>query len=189
VHLDYKNFAPTGRGWLRFEHPESATRAVKLMRESVLAAHPIRAQVTSDLDIIKAGQPFRARGEKGRAEAAERGLLTGNGPDAKVKERGTNVYLWGLPGTTLSYDLIRLFDSYGLRVTAEDEQPVRQIFRYVTFTLGNTSTNTWHQANSHFPLPRPTQHYRRSTQARARLSHDKQIRRWVYCACTSCILD
>jgi hypothetical protein len=142
VHLDYKNFAPTGRGWLRFEHSEGATRAVKLLRDSLLAAHPLRAQVTSELDIIKAGQPYRARGEKGRAEAAERGLLTGNGPDAKVKERGTNVYLWGLPGTTLSYDLIRLFDSYGLRVTAEDEQPVRQIYRYVTFTLGNTSTHT-----------------------------------------------
>jgi len=129
VHLDYKNFMPTGRGWLRFEDPEQAEQAVKMMGNSRLAAHPLRAQLTSDQNIVKAGQPYRARGEKGRAEAVERGLLTGNGPDARVKERGTCVYLSGLPGTTLSYDLRQVFDSYGLRVTAEDEHPVRHIYR------------------------------------------------------------
>ncbi|QRW00288.1 hypothetical protein RhiJN_28306 [Ceratobasidium sp. AG-Ba] len=129
AHLDYKNFIPTGRGWLRFGKAEHAARAVKMLQSSRLAAHPLRARITKEIDIIRAGQPFRARGEKGRVEATERGLLTGNGPDARVKERGTSVYLWGLPGTTYSHDLARVLEPYGLRVTAEDEYPVRQIHR------------------------------------------------------------
>ncbi|KAG8732025.1 hypothetical protein FRC12_019464 [Ceratobasidium sp. 428] len=99
------------------------------MGNSLLAAHPIRAQLTNNLELIRAGQPYRVRGGKGRAEATERGLLTGNGPDAKVKERGTCVYLRGLPGTTLSHHLAQVFESYGLRVTTENEHPIRQIYR------------------------------------------------------------
>ncbi|KAG8722398.1 hypothetical protein FRC08_002879 [Ceratobasidium sp. 394] len=132
VHLDYKNFMPTGRAWLRFDDPEQAEHAVKTMQNSRLAAHPLRAHLTTEENIVRAGQPYRVRGEKGRAEAVERGILTGNGPDARVKERGTCVYLWGLPGTTVSYDLRQIFESYGLRVTAEAEHPVRQIYRHVS---------------------------------------------------------
>ena len=82
--------------------------------------------------MIRAGFPARARGEKGRAEAAERGLVSGNGPDAKLKERGSNVYVWGLPGTVTAPGLAKIFDSYGLKETSEERLPVRKIVRWVS---------------------------------------------------------
>lgn len=41
---------------------------------------------------------FRRRGVEGRQEAANRGLLTGDGPDGGLASNGKNVILWGLPG-------------------------------------------------------------------------------------------
>jgi len=35
---------------------------------------------------------------EGRQEAANRGLLTGNGPDGGLASNGKNVIMWGLPG-------------------------------------------------------------------------------------------
>lgn len=123
---------PSGRGWLRFGQPEQAQIATEVLGTSVVAAHRIRAQLTEEADMLRAGFPPRTRGEKGRAEAVERGLISGNGPDAKLKERGSNVYIWGLPGTITASDLAKIFDSYGLKVTAEERLAVRKIFRSVS---------------------------------------------------------
>jgi hypothetical protein len=41
---------------------------------------------------------FRRRGAEGRQEAANRGLLTGDGPDGGLASNGKNVIMWGLPG-------------------------------------------------------------------------------------------
>lgn len=42
----------------------------------------------------------RKRGVKGRAEAAERAVLDGNGPGGAVSPKGCDVVLSGLPGAT-----------------------------------------------------------------------------------------
>lgn len=131
VHLDYRNFLSSGRAWVRFDYANKANDALKLLRGSKLAGHELRAQKTDEQNLIDAGQPSRSRGQKGRAEASERGLVDGHGPDAKLKERGTNVYLWGLPGRMFAPELVKLFDSYGLRVTAEETRPIQKIERYV----------------------------------------------------------
>lgn len=129
VHLDYRNFLSSGRAWVRFDYANKANDALKLLRGSKLAGHELRAQKTDEQNLIDAGQPSRSRGQKGRAEASERGLVDGHGPDAKLKERGTNVYLWGLPGRMFAPELVKLFDSYGLRVTAEETRPIQKIER------------------------------------------------------------
>jgi RNA recognition motif-containing protein len=129
VHLDYRNFIPSGRAWVVFADSQKAEDAMQLLRGSTLAGHAIRAQKTDEQQVIDAGLPARTRGPKGRAEALERGLTNGYGPDAKLRERGNNVYLWGLPGTTLAPELTKLFDSYGLRVTVEEPQAVQKLER------------------------------------------------------------
>jgi hypothetical protein len=40
---------------------------------------------------------MRTRGAKGKAEAAMRQALSGDGPDAGITERGKAVVVWGLP--------------------------------------------------------------------------------------------
>ena len=40
----------------------------------------------------------RTRGVKGRLEAAERGLISGNGPDGTSTSHGRGVVIYGLPG-------------------------------------------------------------------------------------------
>jgi hypothetical protein len=44
--------------------------------------------------------PGRRRGVQGRAEAEERGIITGNGPHGGITGRGKTVVLWGLPWKT-----------------------------------------------------------------------------------------
>ncbi|CAE6528558.1 unnamed protein product [Rhizoctonia solani] len=131
VHLDYRNFIPSGRAWVGFNNPERTERALHILRDSVIAGHTIRAQKTDEQNLVDAGLPPRTRGPRGRAEAQERGLTSGNGPDAKLINRQKNVYMWGLPGRTLGPELTKLFDPYGLRVTAEEPRPIQKLERYV----------------------------------------------------------
>lgn len=45
--------------------------------------------------------PFRVtrtRGPTGRGEAANKGLVNGNGPNGGTSGNGKNVIVWGLPG-------------------------------------------------------------------------------------------
>ena len=45
--------------------------------------------------------PFRVgrmRGSAGRREAANKGLIDGNGPNGGTSGHGKNVVMWGLPG-------------------------------------------------------------------------------------------
>ena len=41
---------------------------------------------------------FRRRGERGRGEAVERGVVTGDGPSGGITGSGKSVVLYGLPG-------------------------------------------------------------------------------------------
>ncbi|CAE6433245.1 unnamed protein product [Rhizoctonia solani] len=129
VHLDYRNFIPSGRAWVGFTNPEKTEQALQVLRDSVIAGHTIRAQKTDEQNLVDAGLPPRTRGFRGRAEAQERGLASGNGPDAKLINRQKNVYMWGLPGRTLGPELVKLLDPYGLRVTAEEPRPIQKLER------------------------------------------------------------
>ncbi|CAE6425998.1 unnamed protein product [Rhizoctonia solani] len=131
VHLDYRNFIPSGRAWVAFSNPERTEQALQILRGSVIAGHTIRAQKTDEQNLVNAGLPPRTRGPRGRAEAQERGLASGNGPDAKLINRQKNVYMWGLPGRTLGSELTKLFDPYELRVTAEEPRAIQKLERHV----------------------------------------------------------
>ncbi|CAE6515384.1 unnamed protein product [Rhizoctonia solani] len=129
VHLDYRNFIPSGRAWVGFTNPEKTEQALEVLRDSVIAGYTIRAQKTDEQNLVDAGLPPRTRGPRGRAEAQERGLASGNGPDAKLINRQKNVYMWGLPGRILGPELVKLLDPYELRVTAEEPRPIQKLER------------------------------------------------------------
>jgi RNA recognition motif-containing protein len=131
VHLDYRNFIPSGRAWVGFTNSEKTEQALQVLRNSVIAGHTIRAQKTDEQNLVNAGLPPRTRGPRGRAQAQERGLASGNGPDAKLINRQKNVYMWGLPGRVLGPELVKLFEPYGLRVTDEEPRSIQKLERYV----------------------------------------------------------
>lgn len=52
------------------------------------------------------------RGQEGRAQAAVRGALTGDGPSAGVANNGMNVVFSGLPGKTTVEDMSELLNDF-----------------------------------------------------------------------------
>ncbi|KAF8710680.1 hypothetical protein RHS03_02153, partial [Rhizoctonia solani] len=129
VHLDYRNFIPSGRAWVGFTNSDKTEQAVQVLRGSVIAGYTIRAQKTDEQNLVNAGLPPRTRGPRGRAQAQERGLASGNGPDAKLIKRQKNVYMWGLPGRMLEPELAKIFEPYGLRVTDEEPRSIQKLER------------------------------------------------------------
>lgn len=85
-----------------------------------MAGFPLDVAITHSLDDI----PGRSRGAKGREDAMKRGVITGNGPDAGVRERGKNVVLWGLPGKLASEALREHLKKFRLAGSASGEEDI-----------------------------------------------------------------
>ncbi|KAI0725159.1 hypothetical protein C8Q72DRAFT_877568 [Fomitopsis betulina] len=93
VSLDFYRFQSTGRAWLTLSSPNHMQHALKAMQGAVLSGKTLGATPADD----PSEAVTRTRGVKGRLEAAERGLYTGNGPNG-MSGRGKGVVLYGLPG-------------------------------------------------------------------------------------------
>ncbi|EPT06196.1 hypothetical protein FOMPIDRAFT_1034132 [Fomitopsis schrenkii] len=94
VSLDYYRFQPTGRAWLTLSSPNYMQHALKAMQGTVLSGKALRGVPVND----PSEAITRTRGVKGRLEAAERGLFTGNGPNGMSTGQGKGVVIYGLPG-------------------------------------------------------------------------------------------
>lgn len=70
-------------------------KAVQNLHGSVIAGHPVSATPVeqSGRDSVQ-----RIRGARGREQAAQRGVITGDGPNAGITGSGKNVVIYGLPG-------------------------------------------------------------------------------------------
>jgi hypothetical protein len=68
------------------------------LRNATLSTIPVFARPSPAPEISR---PFRTRGFKGRAEAATRGVITGNGPYGGILNSAKNVVMWGFPGKML----------------------------------------------------------------------------------------
>ena len=79
--------------------------------------------ITHPLDNI----PGRSRGIKGRENAANRGAVTGSGPDAGVREHGKNVVIWGLPGRLSPEGLKEYLKGFRLAGSTNDEPDIIKI--------------------------------------------------------------
>lgn len=73
------------------------------------------------------------RGARGREEAAQRGLFTGNGPNAGISNGEKKVTLWGLPGKIEGEGVQNLAKGFKI-VGAEAGKPeIVKIALYVCF--------------------------------------------------------
>lgn len=61
--------------------------------------------------------PQRMRGLKGKDMAAKRGYFDGNGPRGGIKNSGTNVVIWGVPGKMSPDSLKELLCDFNLAGT------------------------------------------------------------------------
>ena len=123
MDIDYRHFEPRGAGWITLSTPEYMSRALAALDSQTLAAFPIRATPS----LPPSSLPLRTRGPKGRMEAAERAVLTGDGPTAGVSGSGRNVVISGLPGR-LSPDALRLLvKNFKLAGATPGEQEIAKI--------------------------------------------------------------
>jgi hypothetical protein len=93
VFMDYDRFRPNGTAYLSLSSPNSMLRNLRMLNKATLSSLPLRA--TAVPSPFSAG---RTRGAVGRKEAADKGLVNGNGPNGGTSGNGKNVVMWGLPG-------------------------------------------------------------------------------------------
>ncbi|KAK7693396.1 hypothetical protein QCA50_002964 [Cerrena zonata] len=105
--LNYERFRPTGTAFISFTKPDFTPNALKVLHGNTLGGSRIEAELVRPHD-FNSGGFTRTRGIKGRAEAAERGLFDGTGPNAGLTRNGANVLITGLPGKS-TVDIIRTF--------------------------------------------------------------------------------
>ncbi|KAH9842587.1 uncharacterized protein C8Q71DRAFT_720094 [Rhodofomes roseus] len=95
VALDYWRFSPTGQAWLTLTSPTFLPHTVNALNGAVISGKLLQAAAR---DPMPQSQLARTRGVKGRLEAAERGIITGSGPDGGRTGQGKGVVIYGLPG-------------------------------------------------------------------------------------------
>ena len=67
----------------------------------------------------------RTRGSVGRQEAANKGLIDGNGPNGGTSGHGKNVIIWGLPGKLPPDGLRNYLRAFRLSDTSGQESIVK----------------------------------------------------------------
>lgn len=104
MHIDYHRFLPTGRAYLKVTHPDLMEATLRRLSGASITSLPISATPFPPPTEGPGATP--TRGVKGFAQAAERGIISGNGPSAGVSGAGRNVALYGLPGR-MSHEELR----------------------------------------------------------------------------------
>jgi len=94
VAVNYERFSPTGSAYLTLVTSEVLNYNLKKLQHTTISSLPITAASSYPPGHVLR----RARGERGRMNAAGRGVVLGNGPRAGLLSGGKNVALWGLPG-------------------------------------------------------------------------------------------
>lgn len=111
--IDYERFEPTGNAFITLTTPDVLNFNLKCLENVTITSLPITA-ASSDPPV---GIPVRGRGAKGRGEATERGVLTGDGPRAGLLSSGKNVVIWGLPGKLTNEGLKGFLQNFKLAGT------------------------------------------------------------------------
>jgi len=114
VAIDYNRFIPTGRAFLTLITPDVLNKNLRALENASISSIPISSVSCPP---PSSTVPLRTRGAQGRMEAAERGLVTGNGPRGGVVNDGKNVVLWGLPGRLTPEGLKGLLHNFKLAGT------------------------------------------------------------------------
>ncbi|KAF9651512.1 hypothetical protein BDM02DRAFT_3110627 [Thelephora ganbajun] len=120
IFMDYDRFRPTGTAYLSLSSPNSMTRNLRMLNKATMASLSLRATAVPN--------PFsvgRTRGTVGRKEAANKGLVDGNGPNGGTSGQGKNVIMWGLPGKLPPDGLRNYLRTFQLSETSSQESIVK----------------------------------------------------------------
>ncbi|KAI0288184.1 hypothetical protein BC826DRAFT_1107889 [Russula brevipes] len=94
VALEYRQFEPTGSAFLTLSQPSVLPKALTALKQLRFFGHPLMPRNTPAPDEPR----MRSRGLKGREEASERAIVSGNGSQGGITDVGRSVVLAGLPG-------------------------------------------------------------------------------------------
>ncbi|GBE81919.1 hypothetical protein BKA93DRAFT_819367 [Sparassis latifolia] len=111
VSIDYFRLLPTQKAFIELHSPLYLQSSLKNLKNAVVGGSQIYSYPSQD---PTGGRPDRTRGIKGRAEAAERGIITGNGPAGGLTSQGKNVVMSGLPGRMTAEALREFLKGYKL---------------------------------------------------------------------------
>ncbi|TFK54950.1 hypothetical protein OE88DRAFT_1805361 [Heliocybe sulcata] len=105
VALEYNKFRPTGRAYVRFLSPDIVSKAVRRINLATMTSLPLTATPVPSVEFTT-----RIRGAKGLEEAAERGIITGDGANAglPISSMGVSVVVTGLP-LAMGVDQVRAY--------------------------------------------------------------------------------
>ncbi|KAH9048174.1 hypothetical protein EDB84DRAFT_1458818 [Lactarius hengduanensis] len=104
VALEYQRFEPTGSALLTLSQPSVLPKIVGALKQLRFFGHTMTPRTLPSPTEIG----VRSRGLKGREEASQRNVVTGNGYQGGITDGGRSVLLSGLPGR-ISADSVRKF--------------------------------------------------------------------------------
>ncbi|PSR74109.1 hypothetical protein PHLCEN_2v10065 [Hermanssonia centrifuga] len=127
VEIDYSGYRPTGRAWVTTTAPEHTPSTITALKRRMVGGMIIRAH--SATPNVPNGLSMRSRGKQGRAEAAERGILRGNGPSANFpsSSSGRTVVISGLPGMMTTDALKTWLKSFKLAGSTAEEKEIIKV--------------------------------------------------------------
>jgi len=104
VALDYHRFSPSGSAYITLSHPDFMRKTVMALQQLTFFSLPLKAAPV----LAPEEPPARVRGQKGREEAAQRAIVTGNGSRGGIWDNGKSVVICGMPNK-MSVDGVRKF--------------------------------------------------------------------------------
>ncbi|KAI9466131.1 hypothetical protein BJY52DRAFT_328106 [Lactarius psammicola] len=110
VALEYHRFEPTGRALLTLSQPSALRKVLVALKQLRFFGHPLTPRTVPP----PAETKMRSRGLKGREEASERSVVTGNGTQGGITDGGRSVLLSGLPGRISAESVRRFLKDYKL---------------------------------------------------------------------------
>ncbi|KAI0306648.1 hypothetical protein B0F90DRAFT_787660 [Multifurca ochricompacta] len=110
VTLEYHRFEPTGRAFLTLTQPSVLPKSLAALKQLRYFGHPLTPRTTP----VPAEPRMRSRGLKGREEASERSIVSGNGSQGGITDGGRSVLLSGLPGKISTEGVRKFLTNYKL---------------------------------------------------------------------------
>jgi len=124
VAIDYEYFRPAERAILTLSSPDYLRDNLRALKNLTISAIPVRASPyhpQTESRILP-----RYRGQRGRSDAARRGVLDGYGPSAGITNDERTVILGGLPACTSEERLADMFTHFQI---ARSEKGSPQILK------------------------------------------------------------
>ncbi|KAI0341584.1 hypothetical protein BDW22DRAFT_251332 [Trametopsis cervina] len=124
VDIDYENLEPTGSAWITLTASDFVPNVIRKFHTGIYLG---ASRVTASSEPLKAARLLsRSRGERGREQAAARGVI-GSGPSAGVTGGARNVCLSGFPATMPVEAIKTYLKSFKLAGTVPGEKEVLKL--------------------------------------------------------------